>query len=106
MKLSDETAAIFNFIHTLHSENTNESYILFRKNLRALENRDTVVLKTTASTIFVINYLINKKVSRQYENLVTAALKCIYEINEAILNWKKTKYFNSCFSILYFSLHS
>jgi len=22
MKLSDETAAIFNFIHTLHSENT------------------------------------------------------------------------------------
>src|SRR4029079_3443000 len=31
MKLSDETAAIFNFIHTLHSENTKKSYILFRK---------------------------------------------------------------------------
>ena len=67
------------------------NHIFYLEKFRALENRDTVVLKTTASTIFVINYLINKKVSRQYENLVTAALKCIYEINEAILNWKKTK---------------
>ena len=65
--------------------------IFYLEKFSALENRDTVVLKTIASTIVVINYLINKKVSRQYENLVTAALKCIYEINEAILNWKKTK---------------
>jgi hypothetical protein len=68
-----------------------KNHIFYLEKFRALENRDTVVLKTTASTIVVINYLINKKVSRQYENLVTAALKCIYEINEAILNWKKTK---------------
>jgi hypothetical protein len=68
-----------------------KNHIFYLEKFRALENRDTVVLKTTASTIVVINYLINKKVSRQCDNLVTAALKCIYEINEAILNWKKTK---------------
>ena len=36
-----------------------KNHVFYLEKFRALENRDTVVLKTTASTIVVINYLIN-----------------------------------------------
>ena len=64
MKLSDENSRYFLiFIHTLHSETTTESYILFREIFKALENRSTFVLKILDQYItkVVINYLFNKK---------------------------------------------
>jgi hypothetical protein len=41
------------------------------------------------TTNLVIKYLVDKKVSMQYKNLITAALKHACEINDIVLNWKK-----------------
>ena len=40
-----------------------------------------------------IKYLVDKKVSRQYKNLIAATLKHVCEINDIVLNWKKIKKF-------------
>lgn len=37
--------------------------------------------------------MVDKKVSRQYKNLITATLKHACEINDIVLNWKKIKKF-------------
>lgn len=39
----------------------------------------------------IIKYLVDKKVSRQYKNLIAATLKHVCEINDIVLNWKKIK---------------
>jgi integrase len=44
-------------------------------------------------TNLIIKYLVDKKVSRQYKNLITATLKHACEINDIVLNWKKIKKF-------------
>lgn len=41
----------------------------------------------------IIKYLVDKKVSRQYKNLIAATLKHVCEINDIVLNWKKIKKF-------------
>ena len=43
----------------------------------------------------IIKYLVEKKVSRQYKNLITATLKHACEINDVVLNWKKIKKFTN-----------
>ena len=44
-------------------------------------------------TNFIIKYLVDRKVSSQYKNLITATLKHACEINDIVLNWKKIKKF-------------
>jgi hypothetical protein len=44
-------------------------------------------------TNLIIKYLVDKTVSRQYKNLITATLKHACEINDIVLNWKKIKKF-------------
>ncbi|MDW0259296.1 MAG: tyrosine-type recombinase/integrase [Nitrososphaeraceae archaeon] len=44
-------------------------------------------------TNLIIKYLVDKKGSRQYKNLITATLKHACEINDIVLNWKKIKEF-------------
>ena len=44
-------------------------------------------------TNLIIKYLVYKKGSRQYKNLITATLKHACEINDIVLNWKKIKQF-------------
>jgi hypothetical protein len=41
----------------------------------------------------ILKYLVDKKVSRQYKNLIAATLKHVCEINDIVLNWKKIKKF-------------
>jgi integrase len=41
----------------------------------------------------IIKYLVDRKVSWQYKNLITATLKHVCEINDIVLNWKKIKKF-------------
>lgn len=43
----------------------------------------------------IIKYLVDKKVSRQYKNLITATLKHACEINDIVLNWNKIKKFTN-----------
>jgi hypothetical protein len=44
-------------------------------------------------TNLIIKYLVDRKVSSQYKNLITATLKHACEINDIVLNWKKIKKF-------------
>jgi integrase len=44
-------------------------------------------------TNLIIKYLVDRKVSRQYKNLIAATLKHLCEINDIVLNWKKIKKF-------------
>ncbi len=41
----------------------------------------------------IIKYLVDKKISKEYKNLMCSTLKHTCEINDVILNWKKIKKF-------------
>jgi hypothetical protein len=42
---------------------------------------------------YIVNYLVNKKFSRQYKVVIFSAIKHACEMNDVILNWKKLKKF-------------
>jgi hypothetical protein len=97
MQVLDENSQVFyNFINSLHSDSTKESYrFCLEKFLNHYEIDLLSFLKLPQQNItnLIIKYLVDKKVSRQYKNLITATLKHACEINDIILNWKKIKKF-------------
>ena len=46
-------------------------------------------------TNLIIKYLVDRKVSSQYKNLITSTLKHACEINDVVLNWTKIKKFTN-----------
>ena len=42
---------------------------------------------------YIINYLVNRKISKQYKIVIFSAIKHCCEMNDVILNWKKLKKF-------------
>jgi len=87
----EQSEAYFNFINTLHSESTRESYrFCLGKFLNHYEIDLLSFLKLPQQNItnLIIKYLVDKKVSRQYKNLITATLKHACDINDIVLNWK------------------
>ena len=97
MQVLDENSQVFfNFINTLHSEATKESYKFCLEKFLNHNRIDLLsFLKLPQHDIsnLIIKYLVDKKVSRQYKNLITATLKHACEINDVVLNWKKIKKF-------------
>ena len=94
--LDEQSKAYFNFINSLHSESTRDSYrFCLEKFLNHYEIDLVSFLKIPQQDItnLIIKYLVDKKVSRQYKNLITATLKHACEINDIVLNWKKIKKF-------------
>jgi integrase len=45
-------------------------------------------------TNIIIKYLVEKKISRQYKNLIFATIKHACDMNDCLLNWKKIKKFS------------
>jgi hypothetical protein len=97
MQVLDENSQVFfNFINTLHSESTKESYKFCLEkflNHNRIDLLSFLKLPQQDITKLIIEYLVDKKVSRQYKNLITATLKHACEINDVVLNWKKIKKF-------------
>ncbi len=96
--LDENSQEFFNFINTLHSEATKESYkFCLEKFLKYYRIDLQSFLKSPQQDIsnHIIKYLLNKKASRQYKNLIAATLKHACEINDIILNWKKIKKFTN-----------
>jgi integrase len=97
MQVLDENSQVFyNFINSLHSESTKESYrFCLEKFLNHYEIDLLSFLKSPQEDItnLIIKYLVDKKVSRQYKNVITPTLKHACEINDILLNWKKIKKF-------------
>jgi integrase len=94
--LDEQSKAYFNFINSLKSESTKKSYKLcLEKFLNQLEIDLPSLLKLPQDelTNLIIKYLVEKKISKQYKNLITATLKHACEINDIVLNWRKIKKF-------------
>jgi hypothetical protein len=76
--LDEHSKAHFNFINSLHSDSTRDSYrFCLEKFLNHYEIDLVSSLKIPQQDItnLIIKYLVDKKVSRQYMNLITATLK-------------------------------
>ncbi|MDP9489310.1 MAG: hypothetical protein M3P28_03795 [Thermoproteota archaeon] len=94
--LVEQSKAYFNFINSLLSDYTKTSYKFclekflnhYRINLLSFLKLPQQEMKN-----LIIKYLVVKKVSRQYKNLITATLKHACEINDVVLNWNKIKKF-------------
>ena len=94
--LDEESKAYFNFINALNAESTRNSYkfclqkflIYYKLHLASF-----LKLPTEDMSNLIIKYLVDKKISRGYKNLITATLKHLCEINDIVLNWKKIKKF-------------
>ena len=89
--LDEQSKAYFNFINSLNSESTRNSYKFCLEKFLSNYKLDLVsFLKLPEQDItnLIIKYLVDKKVSRQYKNLITATLKHACDINDIVLNWK------------------
>ena len=94
--LDEQSKPYFNFINTLHSESTRESHRFCLEeflNHNRIELLSFLELPQHDIADLIIKYIVDKKASRQYKNLITATLKHACEINDIILNWKKIKKF-------------
>lgn len=93
MQVLDENSEVFfNFINTLHSDYTKASYKFCLEkflNHNKVDLLSFLKLPQHDMTNLIIKYLVDKKVSRQYKNLITATVKHACEINDIVLNWKK-----------------
>jgi integrase len=96
--LEEQSKAYYNFIYSLHSESTKKAYKFCLENFLNHYQIDLLSflrLPQDEMTSLIIRYLVDKKASRQYKNLITATLKHACEINDIVLNWKKIKKFIS-----------
>ena len=97
--LEEQSNAYYNFINSLHSESTQQSYkYCLEKFLNHYRIDLLSFLKLAQSDVtnLIIKYLVDKKISQQYKHLITAILRHACEINDIVLNWKKIKKFINC----------
>lgn len=96
--LEEQSKAYFNFINSLRSEATKEKHKFcletFLKHY-GIDLLSFLKLPEQDITNHIIEYLVYKKASNQYKNLISATLKHACEINDVVLNWKKIKKFIS-----------
>lgn len=88
--------AYSNFVNSIDSEKTKEVY-QYSLN-RFLQHYQTdldsfLSLSQQEISDLIVNYLINKKVSRQYKIVIFSAIMHCCQMNDVILNWKKIKKF-------------
>ena len=94
--LDEQSNAYFNFINSLNSESTRKSYKFCIEKFLSNYDMDLALflkLPQDEMTNLIIKYFVNKKISKQYKNLMGATLKHACEINDVVLNWKKIKKF-------------
>jgi hypothetical protein len=93
--LSEHNDAYFNFINSLDSNRTRQSYeCCIQKFLNHCNSDLESLLKLPQQDISIL--LIRsrrKKISKSYKNQIFSALKHACEMNDVILNWKKLKKF-------------
>jgi integrase len=86
----------FNFIHSLNAEHTKkiyayclEQFLLHHK----LDLHNFLKLPEQQMTNIIIQYLVEKKVSGPFKNVILATIRHACEINDVVLNWRKIKKF-------------
>ena len=92
--LDEQSKAYFNFINSLKTESTRKSYTFCIEKFLGHYEKDLdqfLRLSQDEMTNLIIRYLVDKKISKQYKNLMNATLKHACEINDVVLNWNKIK---------------
>ena len=88
--------AHFNFINSLQSEHTKKVYsYCLQQFLSSSRKNLTEFLKLPQDKMenVIIQYLVQKKVSRELKNLIVSSIKHACDMNDVLLNWKKIKKF-------------
>lgn len=94
--LDEHSKPYFNFINSLKSESTRKSYTYCIEKFLGHYEKDMdqfLRLSQEEMTNLITKYFVDKKISNQYKNLISATLKHACEINYIILNWRKIKKF-------------
>ena len=85
-----------NFANSINSEQTRRVYenslSQFLKH-NEMDLDSFLSLSQQEISNFIINYLVEKRISRQYKVVIFSAIKHACEMNDVILNWKKLKKF-------------
>ncbi|HJR84490.1 MAG TPA: hypothetical protein VJ772_03870 [Nitrososphaeraceae archaeon] len=85
-----------NFVNFINSDETKEQYVYcLRQFLKYCQKDLDFFLKLPQDEIssLIINYLLQRKVSRQYKIVIFSAIKHACEMNDVVLNWTKMKKF-------------
>ncbi len=85
-----------NFVNSINSEQTKEQYeYCLAQFLKYCQMDLNSFLKLPHDKIsnLIVNYLLQRKLSRQYKIVIFSAIKHACEMNDVILNWKKMKKF-------------
>lgn len=96
MQILEQNDAYYNFINSLDSEYTKKYYKFCLEKFLShykLKLTSFLALPQQEMTMLIIKYLVEKKISKQYKNLMSASLKHACEMNDVLLNWKKIKKF-------------
>lgn len=88
--------AYYNFINSIDSDSTKKIYeYCMSRFLKYYDIDLDSLLKLPQQDIsnLIIKYLVDKKISRQYKNIILATIKHACEMNDVVLNWMKLKKF-------------
>jgi integrase len=94
MQVLDE--AYSNFVNSINSEQTRQVYeYSLTQFLKHYQTDLDSFLRLSRPEIsnLIINYLVNRKISKQYKIVIFSAIKHACEMNDVIVNWKKLKKF-------------
>ena len=90
------TSKYDNFVNSINSEQTKEQYeyslAQFLKHYQ-IDLDSFLTLSQQEMSDYIINYLVNKRVSKQYKIVIFSAIKHACVMNDIILNWSKMKKF-------------
>jgi integrase len=94
--LSRKQQEYLNFIDSIDSDYTKKTYSYCLEQFLNYNKTDLhkfMLLPTMDQTNIITSYLVQKKVSRQYKNLIVATIKHACDMNDRLLNWKRIKKF-------------
>jgi hypothetical protein len=92
-----ESKQYSNFVNSINSEQTRRQYeYTLTQFLRHYQMDLDSFLRLSQKEIsdYIINYLVSRKISKQYKIVILSAIKHCCEMNDVILNWKKLKNYN------------
>ena len=92
------TSKYDNFVNSINSEQTKDQYeyslAQFLKHCQ-IDLDSFLRLSQQEISDYIVNYLVNKKVSKQYKIVIFSAIKHACVMNDTILDWDKIKKFIS-----------
>jgi integrase len=94
---SEQSTEYFNFINSLNAEHTKIIYVQCLEkflNYCELDLHSFLMLSQQLQEKTIIEYLVRKRVSATYKNVILATIRHACEVNDVVvLNWKKIKNF-------------